>query len=68
MIASMKGTKQFCRLSPMNSFFCAADSPQDRRSKTLDELSIIGLSILCLPQSGIRHLHWLPHKLSDSQQ
>jgi hypothetical protein len=31
-------------------------------------LYIVGLSILCISQSGIRHRHSVPHKHSDSQK
>jgi hypothetical protein len=31
-------------------------------------LDIVRLSILCISQADIRHLHWVTHKLSDSQK
>jgi hypothetical protein len=37
-------------------------------SKKPYELYIVGLSIPCISQSDIRPLHWVPHKLSDSQK
>jgi hypothetical protein len=37
-------------------------------SQKLYKLDIVGLSILGISQSDIRYLHYVPHKLSDSQQ
>jgi hypothetical protein len=39
-----------------------------RRISVPKALDIVGLSILCISQSDIRHLHWVPHTLSDRQK
>jgi hypothetical protein len=53
---------------PFSSVRQMAGRPRDMRSKTLHKLHIVGLSILCISQSDIKHLHWVSDKPSDSQK
>jgi hypothetical protein len=71
MMVSMKQTKQFRWLCPMRPFlpYLLYGRWQIVRRRAFQKaLYIIDLSILCISQSDSRHLHWIPHKLSDSQQ
>jgi hypothetical protein len=56
MMASRKWTKQFCWLCPTDHFFCtfcAADSPQDMRSKKHCTSSICRLFAFCSQISSL---------------
>jgi hypothetical protein len=64
-IHRINGTKHFCWLYPMNRFLLSGR--QGAGYAFQQALYLGSLSILCISRSDIGHLHWVPHKLSDSQ-